>query len=101
MVISVISMVISVISMVISAGISVIPVTLQNLICLEIAAMAAILDIGTELFSNSESPCHPNASHQVSAQSELQLGRICGLKNFKMVAILDIGTEHCSNSEFP
>ena len=25
--------------------------------------------IGTERFSNSESPCHPNASHQVSAQS--------------------------------
>ena len=30
-----------------------------------------ILDIGTKRFSNSESPCHPNASHQVSAQSDL------------------------------
>ena len=36
--------------------------------------MAAILDIGTEQFSNSESPCHPDASHQVSAQSDLLLG---------------------------
>ena len=33
--------------------------------------MAAILDIGTEGFSDSESPCHPDASHQVSAQSDL------------------------------
>ena len=50
------------------------------------------LDIGAERFSNSESSCHPNASHQVSAQSDLLFGR-SGLKNFKMVAILDIGTE--------
>ena len=27
--------------------------------------MAAILDIETKRFSNSESPCHPDASHQV------------------------------------
>ena len=57
--------------------------------------MAAILDIGTKRFSNSESPCHPDASHQVSAQSDLLFGR-CGLKNFKMAAIaaiFDIGTE--------
>ena len=40
-------------------------------------------------FSNSESLCHCDASHQVSAQSDLQFGRCC-LKNFK--AILDIGT---------
>ena len=33
--------------------------------------MAAILDTGTERLSNSESPCHPNASHQVLAQSDL------------------------------
>ena len=58
--------------------------------------MAAILDIGTELFSNSESPCHPDASHQVSAQSDFRLGRRCGLKNFKMAvmaAILNIEKE--------
>ena len=58
--------------------------------------MAAILDTGTEQLSNSESPCHPDASHQVLAQSDLMFGRRCGLKNFKMaaiVAILDIRTE--------
>ena len=33
--------------------------------------MAAILDIGTEQFSNSESTCHPNASHQVAAQPDI------------------------------
>ena len=46
-------------------------------------------------FSNSESLCHCDASHQVSAQFDLQFGR-CHLKNFKMAAmaaILDIGTE--------
>ena len=58
--------------------------------------MDAILDTGTERFSNPESPCHPDASNQVSAQSDLPFGRRCGLKNFKMTAmtaILDIGTE--------
>ena len=39
--------------------------------------MAAILDIGAERFSNSESSCHPDASHQVSAQSDLLFGRRC------------------------
>ena len=37
-----------------------------------------------------------NASHQVSAQSDLWSGRRCCLKNFKMaamVATLDIGME--------
>ena len=57
------------------------------------ATMAAILDIGTERFINPESPCHPDASHQVSAQSDLLFRRGCGLKNLKMAAILDIGTE--------
>ena len=33
-----------------------------------------------------------NASHQISAQSDSQFGRKCGL-NFKMAAIFDIGTE--------
>ena len=55
--------------------------------------MAAILDIGTERFSNSESPCHPDASHQVSAQPDLLFVGRCGMKNFKMATILDIGTE--------
>ena len=58
--------------------------------------MVAILDIGTEWFSNSESPCHPDASHQVLAQSDLLYGKRCGLKNFKMAAmaaILDIATK--------
>ena len=47
-------------------------------------------------FSNSESLCHCDASHQVSAQSDLGSERRCCLKNFKMAtmaAILDIGTE--------
>ena len=48
-----------------------------------------IFGIGTERFGNSESPCHPDASYQVSAQSDLPFGR-CSLNNFK---ILDIGTE--------
>ena len=43
-------------------------------------------------FSNSESLCCSNASHQVSAQSKLQFGRRCRFKNFKM-AVLDIGME--------
>ena len=33
--------------------------------------MAIILDTGTEWFSNSESPFHPDASHQVSAQPDV------------------------------
>ena len=43
-------------------------------------------------FSNSESLCHCDASHQVLAQSNLRFGRRCRLKNFKM-ATMDIGTE--------
>ena len=34
-------------------------------------------------FSNSESPCHCDASHQVLAQSDLRFGRRCRLKNFR------------------
>ena len=34
-------------------------------------------------FSNSESPCHSNAFHQVSVQTDLWFGRRCGLKNFQ------------------
>ena len=61
----------------------------------KMAAMEAILDIGTELndFSNSESLCRCDASHQVSPQSDLLFRRRCCLKNFKMAtmaAILDI-----------
>ena len=37
-------------------------------------------------FSNFKSLCHCDASHQVSAQSDLQFGR-CRLKNFKMAAM--------------
>ena len=52
--------------------------------------------LGQNLFSNSKSPCHPNSSHQVWAQSDIGFGSRCGLKIFKMAgtaAILDIGTE--------
>ena len=59
----------------------------------QIAIKAPILDIGTEPFSNSESPCHADASHQVSAQSDLLFGSRCDLQIFKMaamVAILDM-----------
>ena len=59
----------------------------------KIATMAAILFIRTEQFSNSESLCHPDASHQVLAQPDLLFGRRCGLKNFKTATILDIETE--------
>ena len=66
--------------------------------------MAAILDTGTERFSNSESPCHPDASHQVSAQSDLRFGRY-GLKNLKRAAMAGpswiLEQNNFSNSEFP
>ena len=60
------------------------------------ATMAAILDIETDNFSNSESVCHSDTSNQVLAQSDLGFGRRRRLNNFKMAtmaAILDIGTE--------
>ena len=41
------------------------------------AALAAILDIGTRRFINFESLCHCDASHQVSAQSDLGFRRRC------------------------
>ena len=44
-------------------------------------------------FSNIESLCRSDASHQVRAQSNLRFGKRCRLKNFKMAAILDVGTE--------
>ena len=47
-------------------------------------------------FSNFEFLCHSDASHQVSAQSDLWFVRRCCLNNLKMAAvaaILDIGTE--------
>ena len=55
-------------------------------------------------FSNSESPCCPNASHQVWAQSRLAFGSRCGLKIFKMAKwqpswILE--QNNFSNSESP
>ena len=61
--------------------------------------MAAIIYIGTERFSNSEFLCHLDASHYVSVQSDLPIGRRCGLKNFKM-AILNIETEQFYDFEF-
>ena len=48
----------------------------------KMAATAAIMDIVTKWFSNSESPCHPNASH-------------CG------IPILDLGINKFSSSESP
>ena len=56
-------------------------------------AKVAILDIGKEPFTNLESLCHCDASHQVLAQCHLQFVGSCRLKTFKMapmVAILDI-----------
>ena len=50
--------------------------------------VAAVLDIRTNDFSNSESLCDCDASHQVLALSDLPFGRRCCLKNLKM-AILD------------
>ena len=50
------------------------------------AALAAILDIGTNDFSNFESLCHCDATNQVSAQSKLGLGG-------DVAVILDIGME--------
>ena len=47
-------------------------------------------------FNNSESLCYSNASHQVSAPSNVRFGRICLVKIFKMAtvaAILDIRAE--------
>ena len=60
----------------------------------------AILDSQTKL-SNSEFLCCSDASHQVSAQSKLQCGRICHLKNFKMAANVSWISEqnNFSNSE--
>ena len=60
------------------------------------AAMGAILDMGTIRFSTSESLCHCDTYHQVLAQFDLWFGRRCCLKNFKlaaMAAILDTGIE--------
>ena len=60
----------------------------------------AAMDSGTEQFrnnlSNSKSLCRSDASHKVSAQSDLRFWRRYRLKNFKKAAVaafLDIGTE--------
>ena len=50
-------------------------------------------------FSNSESLCRSDASHQVLAKSNPRFGRRCCLKNFKMAAILDTERNVFSNSE--
>ena len=62
----------------------------------DLATMPAILDMEPNKYSNSKSPCHPNASHHVWTQSDLPSGSKYGLKTLKMAktaAILDIGTE--------
>ena len=51
--------------------------------------------------SNSESLCHCDASHQVSAQSDLGFGRRCRLKNFKMRPSRISEQNDFSNSESP
>ena len=53
---------------------------------LQKAAVAATVDIVSKCFSNSESPCHPNAYHQVLAQSDLPFGSRWGLI-FKMATL--------------
>ena len=45
--------------------------------------MTVILDIGTERLSNSESQCHPDASHQVSVQSDLLFWKQMKFKEFQ------------------
>ena len=53
-------------------------------------------------FNNFEYLCHCDASHQVSAQSDLGFGKRCRLKYFKMAtvaAILDIGMERLKQFE--
>ena len=54
----------------------------------QIATKAPIFEIGTERFSNSDSPCHSDTSHQVSAQSDLLFGSRGDLKIFKMAAMV-------------
>ena len=46
--------------------------------------MAAICTFQRSDFSNSKSLCHCDASHQVTAQSDLRFERRCRLKNFKI-----------------
>ena len=43
----------------------------------KMAAVVAILNTGTECLCNSESPCSHNASHKMSAQSDVQVRRRC------------------------
>ena len=50
-------------------------------------------------FSNFESLCHCDASHQVSAQLGLGFGRRFRLKNFKMAAVCDHLGHDFSNFE--
>ena len=45
---------------------------------------------GQNDFSHSESPCHTDASNQVSARSDFWFGRKCHLMNFKMATIAAI-----------
>ena len=65
----------------------------------KIATTAAILDTGTERFSNSEFPCHPDASHQVSAQSDFGGDVVWRISIWRPSWILE--QNDFSNSEFP
>ena len=60
----------------------------------QIATKAPILDIGTERFSNSELPCHPDDSHQALAQSDLLFGSRCDLQIFKTAAMVALGYQN-------
>ena len=48
--------------------------------------MMTILISEQNNFDNSKSPCGPNASHQVLAQSDLGFRSKCGFRSFKMEA---------------
>ena len=50
---------------------------------MKMAAMAAILDIGMERFSNSESQYHPNTSHTTSSSIRLAFQEQMWFKDFQ------------------
>ena len=74
------------------------------LIIFKMADMVATWISERNDFSNSKSPCGPNASHQVWTKSDLGFGSRCGFKIFKMAvqaAILDSQTEAILNLYVP
>ena len=57
----------------------------------KMVTVAAILDIGMEPFSDFQTLCHCDASHQVSAQSDLGCRRRhLGHRNETILAILNL-----------